>query len=253
VPFPLLAHQAPLLPLKAWRARWFSGTALVVGSIAPDLEYVVSPLSRGARGFAHSFTGQFVVCLPITLLAVFCLGPLGIGRALAARLAFRLSTSERFSLPTVVTSALVGSFSHVWLDRFTHDFVPHLLHSTSSWRWRGMAWNVASLTELGMTAIGVVIACFVLGRMWTAAPPVPRRADGRALVVGSALLGAALGLVWVRPVFRNPNHYFAAAKIYVCGHALFHAVCGIGLAWLFAGAFLAWRDARVRTHLPHAE
>src|SRR4051812_19906912 len=41
VPLTILAHQAAVLPLKLARPRWFDGTALVIGSMAPDLVFVL--------------------------------------------------------------------------------------------------------------------------------------------------------------------------------------------------------------------
>ena len=52
MPFTFLAHQAPVLPIKARRPDRWDGLALVVGSMAPDLAYVV------ARDDRHYFDGH---------------------------------------------------------------------------------------------------------------------------------------------------------------------------------------------------
>src|SRR6185295_14226025 len=112
MPFTFLAHQAPVLPLKLLRPAHVSGTALVIGSMAPDFEYFIrgQPFST----ISHTLVGQVVFCLPLTFLVGWLvrdlLGPL-LGR-------FRPTTpilSVRY-----LACALAGSLSHVAWDGFTH-------------------------------------------------------------------------------------------------------------------------------------
>ena len=42
MPWIVPSHQAPVLPLKAWRPAWFSGLGLVLGSVTPDLVFIFS-------------------------------------------------------------------------------------------------------------------------------------------------------------------------------------------------------------------
>ena len=130
MPLPLLAHQAPVLPLKLWRPTAFNGTALVVGSVAPDFEYF---LDRGGRAasFGHIATAQLLFCLPVTLFVVLLVGHLGLGEVVAARFA-RLrwlsgaatDVKSAGGLLRAAASALTGSFSHLLLDAVTHDVIP---------------------------------------------------------------------------------------------------------------------------------
>jgi len=129
VPFTLLAHQAPVLPLKLWKPAWFSGTALVLGSMAPDIEYVFQGMPR--QGLTHSVLGQLTVCLPVTLALAWIVRRC-LARPLVTHLpdcgAFHLRDYEALasgrttatSLAKDVVSALVGSFSHLALDGLTH-------------------------------------------------------------------------------------------------------------------------------------
>jgi len=57
MPFTFLSHQAPVLPLKIAAPRWFDGTALVLGSMAPDLFFVThgSDCYIGAHGTLWGF------------------------------------------------------------------------------------------------------------------------------------------------------------------------------------------------------
>lgn len=250
VPFPLLAHQAPILPLKRWRPDWFSGTALAVGSIAPDLEYLTSTRPRPAS-FCHSLEGQFLFCLPITLAIVVYVHRVRLGDVLAARLGWPLLAKAAADVGAdgglfkVVVSALAGSFSHIALDVFTHRWVPKHLGFLGEYR-RGMfVMSASGAAQLLLTAIGAVISLWVLRKMIKDAPPAPPpRPDGRALLMASALIGAIVGGWRARPAFKDPGMYFEAAHVYVWGYALFHVACGVAAAWLVVGGWLSWRDAR---------
>jgi len=129
MPFTFLPHQAAVLPLKLARPHWFSGTALVFGSMAPDLEYFVR--GEHSRTFGHTMVGQFTFCLPLTLLLVWL-----ITRVVAQPLALHMPDGGPFHLRDyrllatgawspaawlrAGLSALIGSFSHLLWDSFTH-------------------------------------------------------------------------------------------------------------------------------------
>ena len=61
------SHQAPVIPLKRWRPHWFSGLALVLGTVAPDLAFILRLDENGAP-LSHRFTGLFVVDVPLTIV-----------------------------------------------------------------------------------------------------------------------------------------------------------------------------------------
>ncbi len=62
-----LAHPAAVIPLKkSTYGRYFSLSALIAGSIVPDLGYLV-PLAD-FTGFSHSLGGIIVFGLPVGLL-----------------------------------------------------------------------------------------------------------------------------------------------------------------------------------------
>src|SRR4051812_8093084 len=128
MPFTFLAHQAPVIPLKTRWPRLFSGTALVVGSMAPDLHYFLFQTLDPRP--SHSVIGQFYYCLPLTLAIILLLN-----RVVAAPLAAHLPDGGSFHLRDLralaapmsmqewlraADSALLGSFSHIFLDAFTH-------------------------------------------------------------------------------------------------------------------------------------
>ena len=129
MPFTFLAHQAPVLPLKLWRPRWFSGAGLAIGSMAPDFEKFVHGPDAGR--FGHTSVGLFVYCLPMSL-GIYWLLTRVAAPALArhapdlGRLHLRDYAANLAAAPrgrwwgVVAASILLGVASHVAFDGFTH-------------------------------------------------------------------------------------------------------------------------------------
>lgn len=242
------------MPLKAWRPDWFSGTALVLGSIAPDLEYLASFKPR-VTGFGHSLEGQFLFCLPITFGITLYIGRLRIGETLASRLGWPLlSGAATDTIGTqgffkIIVSALAGSFSHLMLDAMTHRLAPKWFKSFGVVQWNGLKLDPASMAQLVCSAVFGIVTLLVLRAMIKKAPAAPSpRSDGRTLLMFGALAGAIVGGWRARPAFKNPQLYFYAAHLYVWGYALFQVACFIALAWLVIGGILAWRDTTREAH-----
>lgn len=128
MPFTFLAHQAPVLPLKLWRPRWFSGAGLAIGSMAPDFEKFID--GSDASRYAHSLGAQLTYCLPLSLLVYWLLtrvaaAPLARFLPVLGTLRLRdhaasLAIRRDRGWPSVAGSILIGSASHVALDGFTH-------------------------------------------------------------------------------------------------------------------------------------
>src|SRR5688572_17148160 len=126
VPFTFLSHQAVVLPLKLAAPRRISGTAIVLGSMAPDAEYVMRTYPTGT--FAHSWLGQVAFCLPLTL-AMYWVVTRIVAPAAGAQLpdeppfrlrSYALAGAGRAGVTDwiiVALCALAGSTSHVLLDR----------------------------------------------------------------------------------------------------------------------------------------
>lgn len=123
-----LAHPVAILPLVKPLGRFAVASALVVGSLAPDLAYFVPlPVSREQT---HSLLGLFWFCLPFGLLTYFVFhllfAPLIHGlspKQIATRLPEQWSGTRiqnPFTIP-VVFSILIGALTHVVWDSFTHS------------------------------------------------------------------------------------------------------------------------------------
>ncbi len=129
MPWMLPSHQAPVLPLKRWRPGWFSGLGLVLGTLAPDLAFVLTLDENGAP-LSHTAVGVVLVALPLVLvlhaLATTLVFPWLLPRLpggaplhLHALARSRPATDGR-SMARVAASGLLGAATHVFIDGFTH-------------------------------------------------------------------------------------------------------------------------------------
>jgi hypothetical protein len=126
LPFTYVSHQAPAVGLKMLRPRWFDGTALVIGSMTPDLAYAMTGSRLELN--AHTWQGIAIFCLPVTLVICWVV------RARVAEAAFaqlpdtplrlhdyRVLARRRPPLLTTVMSAIVGAATHALWDTLTHN------------------------------------------------------------------------------------------------------------------------------------
>jgi hypothetical protein len=125
VPFTLFAHQVPAVGLKVARPKWFDGTALAIGSMAPDLGYAVS----GRIGVdTHDWDGLVQVVFPLALLftlaarwVVADVAPAHMPDLGPVRLrSWRVTARRQPAWWITIPSCVVGIATHVVLDAFTH-------------------------------------------------------------------------------------------------------------------------------------
>ncbi len=128
MPATLLSHQAVVLPLKMRWPRWFSGLALCLGSMAPDLEFIGRMTDDWL--FSHTIGAQFWFTVPVTLVLHWLLTALILPMLLPFlrdHPQLRLHDLAALSAPLSVadwaraaSSAWLGGMSHVILDGITH-------------------------------------------------------------------------------------------------------------------------------------
>jgi|SRR5580658_3462444 hypothetical protein len=121
------SHPAAVLPIHSRFKNWIPLSALVIGSLVPDAEYYL-PMPEHFRTHAHTLLGTFSTSLPAGVLlwltfywlaapAVFLL-PSPHREVLGPQLKPRLA-----SIPQalgVALGVLIGAWSHVLWDSFTH-------------------------------------------------------------------------------------------------------------------------------------
>jgi len=189
VPF-TVAHVAAAPPLWRLTRRRLVLSALVVGAMSPDFEYLVRLSPQ--RGIAHTPVGVAVVCVPASLavLAVWhrFVGPafaplLPDGWSEAARREFRFGPTPR--LLQICVSAAVGAFSHLAWDLFTHNPSPMVTRfgilSNAAWAGGPPGWVVlwwASSIGGMLVVAGSLLRLGLAGRHPVAPAPVaPHRAQ----------------------------------------------------------------------------
>ena len=179
-----VSHAAVAAPLAR---RGLILSAVVMGSMAPDFQYFLT-LTVGVRGW-HVFPGLFIYAFPTALAFLWLFHrvlkqPLLrlVPHAHRVRLAqldmnFPFLPVRRFAL--IVVSTLIGLFSHVGLDAFTHrdGIVVQMLPLFQAPLFPHFFANFA-LCDL-LQGVGTVILSVILLAQywrWFAAQPAPEPA-----------------------------------------------------------------------------
>jgi membrane-bound metal-dependent hydrolase YbcI (DUF457 family) len=185
--------------------------ALAVGAMAPDFEYLVH--LSATRTIGHTLPGVFLLCLPTALAALLLwyrlLGPVlarllrpGTGGLTAGwGEASPFGTPRRLAL--VCLSIVIGAFSHIAWDSFTHQGGAVVsLWSGFSHRIGPGALPVYQWLQYGCSVFGMTLLGIWAHR--AAQRPIPLTGDPElsrarravtAAVVGGVLLVGAIGAV----------------------------------------------------------
>jgi hypothetical protein len=216
VPLTFPTHPVAVLPLKLWRPRWFDGTGLVFGSMAPDFGYAFDGSGLPVWPLSHEIVGLAGWCLPVAWVCTWMMRraapviAVHLPRAGVLRLRdYGSAAAARHRWWTTVISILIGAASHLALDRL--EF------------WVPVAEDV--MTLLGV--IGIVVLVVAVGRRrllrrWYGDPPVVRP---------SPLLFWSVAAVVALPVI--------AALPFLPGASLAHTTGARLLCAVFAGLIVA--------------
>jgi Domain of unknown function (DUF4184) len=217
-------------------------SALVVGSISPDLHYFVA-LSSDARP-SHTLAGAFYICLPSALavlwlfhrvlkLPLISLAPAWHQQRLA-RFAtpFKFGPAKRFAF--ILGSLMTGIFSHIFWDSFTHDYgfmVRHLaILRTRPLLEYGSSRPVYNMLQHLSTVVGTVVLIIAYKRWSKSAAPAPVPATLRlstrlksAVITAIASVAALLGIAFA---YEESSRF---SKFVVNGTISFTSVALLGL------------------------
>ncbi|MGH8991239.1 MAG: DUF4184 family protein [Acidimicrobiia bacterium] len=231
-----VSHAAAAAPLWRLSRQRLVLSALIVGAVAPDLEYLVHLSTR--RTIGHTLPGLFVLCLPLGLVGLFAWH-----RLVAPAWAPMLTGSRppRFAfgplarLGVLALSVLAGSLSHLAWDAFTHEsglVVSHvaLLQSTLP----GTGVHVYSLLQHASSGAGAVfLALWAHRGVGSARPAAPAELLVPSVAVGCASAGGAIANGFASWVTGGALHQVLAA-------AAVGAMTAGTLAVLVASAALLW-------------
>jgi hypothetical protein len=123
------SHPAIILPFDHSKRKWLSLTGLIVGSIVPDIEFLLR--LRETENFAHTWLGLVVFNIPVAVLLSFIFHNLIRNPLIFNSPKFfreRFSALQSFNWPgyfkqhkiPFFVSMLIGIASHIFLDAFTH-------------------------------------------------------------------------------------------------------------------------------------
>jgi membrane-bound metal-dependent hydrolase YbcI (DUF457 family) len=182
VPF-TVSHTVAAVPLRKFLGRFGVLSALVIGSIAPDLPNFF-PV-QVSRHTTHSLLGLFLFCIPVGFIFYIFFHKLLKGPLLSllpspvlcrlGRDTRRCSSLPAASLGAVVVSLLCGAMSHIVWDAFTHKnavgvnlfpFLRTFLFSIGNYPLYGYR-----ILQHGSTLIGLVLLA-VWARKWMKVTPV---------------------------------------------------------------------------------
>jgi hypothetical protein len=235
-----LSHVAAALPLRRLNLVW---SAFVVGSMAPDVPYIVG--STDYRSLGHEFPGIIKFTLPASFFALWLfhavikrpaatLLPIGMQQRLRGQLGeFKFGGPTRFV--AILLSLVLGIATHLVWDALTHPF---------SWLWWRRPWlqtlvKVPVLGQLPMfevlqylsSAIGLV-ALAVWIRLWycqtVALPPIDTKKSTPGTLIALSMIGMAIviGLIRGWQVVGMPKNLDMAD-----GFLLVFGVTGIALVF----------------------
>jgi Domain of unknown function (DUF4184) len=238
------AHAAAAWPLHG-AFRRLPASALVIGTMSPDLQYVLrlEPVGK----FGHTPAGLFAFCLPVTLVlwwawratirpALTPLLPAGIRAAAQAPPPGRATDA----VPLAVVAAVVGAATHILWDGFTHDtgwavvLFPVMREAASP----AIPVSWVSLSQYVSTVLGSVIVALWIAREWRRWPAEARRFAPGEL---GRLVRVAAFLVSVTLAVGALNAAFASDWVNVLARLAVGSILGVAVALTTYAAWVASR------------
>lgn len=169
------AHPAIMLNQK--NNRYFDFTALIIGTMAPDFEYFIN--FRPISIVGHTLLGQFYFNLPLILIIAFLYHRVlktgvidNLPKALNIRYDYLSKTTWEVKsfqrLWIVAYSAILGAFTHIFWDSFTHKhgfFVDRIAFLSSKLSFLSFEISVYKILQHGSTLLGFLLIFVFLIRI----------------------------------------------------------------------------------------
>lgn len=207
-----VSHAAAVLPLQRLTRSRVPLAAMMIGSMAPDLQFFV-PFDI-SRAFTHDFSGVFLFCWPAGL-ALWLLFVKVLERPTIELLPAAWRERVPRSMPVTPRALLlaslgvvIGAITHIAWDAFTHGSTPVSQYfpglEAALFEFRGHTIHVYGLLQYLSSVAGLLALAYWAYNLRYAPPPrrAPRHHSGflsdRArliaalMVVGSSGLAAAV-------------------------------------------------------------
>jgi len=253
------AHPAAAVPLHRHLGRYGVVSALVIGSLSPDIGYFL-PLSV-AHADSHSPLGLLWFCLPVSLLGYVLFHILLKGPLLGLLPDFMLSHLQtqavgfrsfpRVSWGAVAVSSLAGATTHVVWDSFTHPtghaamalpFLRAYLFEVA-----GYPIYAYKLLQHGSTCVGLALLYFWTWR-WLkqtaerpASLPITLSPAQRLLAIVAIVCIPAVAGLWAGMKSLGPLGGVAAARTFVAAAVLSALPVFVFALVMYSAGWHFWR------------
>ena len=171
------SHPAIVLPLTYLPKKWISLTGLVIGSLTPDFEYFIRMKIKSE--YSHTISGLFWFDLPLGILIAFLFHnivrnsllenlPKEFKLRFVKFMTFDWNTYFKANWLIVFLSLLIGTFSHLLWDSFTHQggyFVENFAVFTNIVNIHGFQMPVYKILQHLSTLIGGLIILLTVYKM----------------------------------------------------------------------------------------
>jgi hypothetical protein len=211
------SHPAIVLPLSYLPKRWISLTGLVIGSLTPDFEYFIRMRIRSE--YSHTLSGLFGCDLPLGILLAF-LFHLLVRNTLIGNLPNFLK--KRFSgfkgfdwvgyfkenWGIVCLSVIIGAFSHISWDSFTHDtgyFVKRMPILLTKANFLGLSVSIHKIIQHSSTVIGAIVILFSIIKLPKEKVAGKINSNYWLLIIGISLLIVSLRILFGLPLQQYGN------------------------------------------------
>lgn len=167
------SHPAAVLVFNYLPKRWFSLTALVIGSMIPDFEYFIRMTMQ--TKYSHTFWGLFWFDLPLALFFMLIYNAMVKDKLIdhsPAYLNRRFSGMKNSGKPyfrrplfIIMISILIGAATHLFWDSFTHPgryFVRHISILTHNVLIAGHPVLVYNVVQHVSTLIGAIVIVYAI-------------------------------------------------------------------------------------------
>jgi hypothetical protein len=204
VPATIPSHQAAVLPLKVRFPHRFDGVALVIGSAAPDIGYVLAGIAEPP---SHAWHSLLWFHLPVVVAATWLVrraAPVVAAHLPEPLRGYGVLGRVRHPLRVTAWSAVLGALTHQLWDAITHPYMLFVgasayvpaLHATAV---AGLPWwRVAHLLSEVVGVVVTVASIVHIGRRqllvaWHGPAPAGRAARPRVFWPVAVITAVALG------------------------------------------------------------
>jgi hypothetical protein len=224
-----LAHPAAVLPLR--RSRLLHTIPLIIGSLVPDAPYYF-PVWFKVFIDTHTLYGSFAICLPwgmaFLILTLLLRHPLTILLSARARWVCLRSiddlTDRPFHWPVAFLSILIGSWTHIAWDSFTHQSgwtTTHVAALSAPISVMGWDTETSHLLQYLSSVFGLaVVGIWLHGVLKRATPPdAANSSHSGARWITLSMIGVVATLIGVSRAFldwHSGSYYFLCYLLLTC-------------------------------------